>query len=70
MVKPVVLGWVNYFSHTNASSAFQKLQRFINIRFRRYLTKRRKGRGFGWQRYPNSKLYSMGLIYIESGLLK
>src|SRR5260364_316671 len=41
-IKPIVWGWVNYFKHTNASKAFKGLQRFINIRFRRYLTHRRK----------------------------
>jgi hypothetical protein len=55
--------------HTNASQAFRGLQRFVNIRFRRYLTQRRKGRGFGWKRFPNSKLYAMGLVYIGSGML-
>lgn len=56
LVNPLVTGWVNYFRHTNASNAFRGLRRFVNIRFRRYLTQRSKGRGFGWQRYPNSKL--------------
>jgi RNA-directed DNA polymerase len=70
LVNPVVRGWTNYFLHTNASDAFRRLQRFINTRFRRYLTFRRKGRGFGWRRHPNSKLYAMGLIYIGSGLLE
>jgi RNA-directed DNA polymerase len=69
-VKPVMRGWVNYFRHTNASQAFRGLQRFVNIRFRRYLTQRSKGRGFGWQRYPNRKLYTMGLPYIGSGMLE
>jgi group II intron reverse transcriptase/maturase len=69
-VNPLVTGWVNYFRHTNASQAFRGLQRFVNIRFRRYLTQRRKGRGFGWNRYPNSKLYAMGLAYIGSGQLE
>ena len=69
MVNPIVTGWANYFRHTNASQAFRGLQRFVNIRFRRYLTQRSKGRGFGWQRFPNSKLYAMGLAYIGSGLL-
>lgn len=69
-VNPLVTGWVNYFRHTNASQAFRGLQRFVNIRFRRYLTQRSKGRGFGWQRYPNSKLYAMGLAYIGSGMLE
>src|SRR5262252_7465976 len=44
------------FRHTNASQAFRGLQRFVHIRFRRYLTQRSKGRGFGWKRFPNSKL--------------
>src|SRR5919109_4104415 len=56
MVNPIVTGWVNYFRHTNASQAFRGLQRFVNIRFRRYLTQRSKGRGFGWKRFPNSQL--------------
>ena len=70
MVNPGVTGWANYFRHTNASQAFRGVQRFVNIRFRRYLTQRRKGRGFGWKRFPNSKLYTMGLAYIGSGLLE
>ena len=70
MVNPIVTGWANYFRHTNASQAFRGLQRFVNIRFRRYLTQRSKGRGFGWKRFPNSKLYAMGLAYIGSGMLE
>ena len=69
-IRPVVMGWVNYFRHTNASDAFRGLQRFINTRFRRYLTYRSKGRGFGWNKYPNKKLYAMGMIYIGSGLIE
>jgi RNA-directed DNA polymerase len=69
-VNPLVTGWVNYFRPTNASQAFRGLQRFVNIRFRRYLTQRSKGRGFGWNRYPNSKLYARGLAYIGSGQLE
>ena len=70
LIKPIVMGWVNYFRHTNASDAFRRLQRFINTRFRRYLTFRSKGRGFGWVKYPNKKLYAMGMIYIGSGMLE
>jgi RNA-directed DNA polymerase len=70
MVNPIVTGWANYFRHTNASQALRGLQRFVNIRFRRYLTQRSKGRGFGWKRFPNSKLYAMGLVYIGSGMLE
>lgn len=70
LVNPIVMGWVNYFRHTNASDAFRSLQRFINIRFRRYLNFRSKGRGFGWNKYPNSKLYAKGIAYIGSGLIR
>jgi Group II intron, maturase-specific domain len=47
MVNPIVLGWVHDCRHTNASQAFRGLQRFVNIRLRRYLPQRRKGRGLG-----------------------
>jgi RNA-directed DNA polymerase len=63
-------GWVNYFQHTNASEAFRRLQRFINLRVRRYLSQRRRERGTGWRRYPSRKLYAMGVIYIGSGRIR
>ena len=66
----IVRGWVNYYRHTSASQAFRRLQHFINTRFRRYLSYRSKRRGFGWDRYPDWKLYAMGMIYIASGLIK
>lgn len=66
----MVRGWTNYYLHTNASQAFRKLQRFINIRFRRYLHRRRKGSGYGWKHYSNKDLYEKGIIYIGSKLLK
>lgn len=69
-VNEVVLGWANYYRHTNASDAFRRLQRFINIRFRRYLNYRSKRRGFGWKEFPNAKLYAMGMIYIGSGFIR
>ena len=69
-INRTVEGWVNYFAHTNASQAFRRLQRFINIRFRRYLTFRSKGRGFGWKKYPNRRLYAMGITHIGSGRIR
>lgn len=69
-INRTVRGWVAYFAHTNASEAFRTLQRFINVRFRRYLTFRSKGRGFGWKKYPNKRLYAMGIIHIGSGRIR
>jgi RNA-directed DNA polymerase len=65
----VVGGWTNYHRHGNAAKTFRRLQEFVNNRTRRYLTYRRKGRGFGFDRYPTEKLYQMGLIQIHSGLV-
>lgn len=70
LINQKVLGWANYYRHTNASNAFRRLQRFINIRFRRYLNYRSKCRGFGWKEFPNKKLYAMGIIYIGSGFIR
>jgi RNA-directed DNA polymerase len=67
-VNPRMLGWVNSFRHTNASQAFRGVQRFVNIRLRRYLTQRSKGRGCGWKRFPNRQLDAMGLASMGSGL--
>jgi hypothetical protein len=69
-VNQSVRGWANYFRHTNASDAFRSLQRFINIRFRRFLNYRSKNRGFGWKAYPNAALYARGMIYIGSGVIR
>jgi hypothetical protein len=69
-INQTVRGWANYYRHTNASQAYRTLQRFINIRFRRYLTYRSKGRGFGWKKFPNKTLYARGLIYIGSRYLR
>ncbi len=69
-INVAVRGWAEYYRHTNASQAFRALQRFINTRFRRYLTYRSKGRGFGWKKYPNKRLYAKGIIYIGSGLIR
>jgi hypothetical protein len=50
----------------NKTNTVRQLQRTLyhkakqDIRFRRYLTFRSKGRGFGWKKYPNKRLYAMG----------
>jgi RNA-directed DNA polymerase len=69
-VNPLMTGGVNSFRHTKARQAFRGLPRCVHLRFRRSLTQRRKGRGFGWKRSPNSKLYALGLAYIGSGQLE
>jgi len=66
----VVRGWGNSYRHTNASQAFRALQRCINGRFRRYLTCRSTGRGFGGKRSPNRALYAKGIIDIGRRVIR
>src|SRR6266511_5951341 len=40
-------GWVNYYAHTHASQAFDKLQAYTNRRLRRHLRRRRQKSGLG-----------------------
>jgi hypothetical protein len=69
-VNQVGRGWVNSDRHPNASQAFRALQRFIKVRFRRYLTCRSQGRGFGWKQSPHRALYARGLIDIGSKVIR
>ena len=69
-INDVLRGWMNYYQHTNASDAFRRLQRFINLRVRRYLAQRHRERGSGWRRYPARTLYAMGLMHIGSGRIR
>ena len=66
-----LVGWTNYYRHTNASKAFQRLQDYCNQRVRRYLRRRKAKKGYGWKDYPNSYLHDiLGLEYIASGRLE
>jgi len=66
----VLIGWTNYFRHTNASQAFQKLQSYVNYKVRRYLKRRRGSRG-GARCYDDTYLYEiLNLKFIASGLLE
>ena len=67
-VNPIVTGGANDVRHPNASHAVRGLQRFVTLRFRRYVRQRSQGRGFGWTRCPHSTLSAMGLASIGSGL--
>jgi RNA-directed DNA polymerase len=55
-LKAAVEGWGNYYRHTHVSQACRAFQRFINTRFRRYRTYRRKGRGCGGKQSPHRRL--------------
>jgi group II intron reverse transcriptase/maturase len=70
ILNSVVRGWAEYHRYTHGASEMRRMQRFITNRTRRYLNYRTKRLGFGFDRYPDEKLYSMGLIQIHSGWVK
>ena len=64
-------GWTNYYRHTNAAEAFQRLQDYCNWKVRRYLQRRKERKGAGYQKYTNQFLYEiLGLEYIARGRLE
>lgn len=64
-INPVVLGWANYYTHTNASRAFDKVQWHLVTRVQNFLRyKKHRGR-YGYWLYPASHLFQqLGLVKI------
>ena len=58
-----LIGWTNYYQHTNATEAFKRTQDYCNQKVRRYLRRRKARKGYGWKDYPNSYLY--GVLKLE-----
>ena len=57
-------GWVGYFRLGNASATFQKLARFVNLRVRHVIWRRRGRRGYGWNKLTSDYIYGqLGLYY-------
>ncbi|MBT9171106.1 MAG: Group II intron-encoded protein LtrA [Actinobacteria bacterium] len=57
-LNPILLGWTNYYAHTNSHRIFRKLQAYTNSRLRKALRYRRKKEGVGRYRdLPNHILY-------------
>jgi RNA-directed DNA polymerase len=57
-------GWVGYFRLGHASATFHKLTRFVNLRVRHVIWRRRGRRGYGWNKLTSKYLYGqLGLYY-------
>jgi group II intron reverse transcriptase/maturase len=66
-----LIGWTNYYRHTNAREAFCGMQDYCNWKVRRYLQRRRARKGTGYKKYTNRFLYEiLGLEYIARGRLE
>ena len=70
-LNPVLLGWTQYYRHTNSSRVFQMLQSYTNKRIQKALRYRRKKKGVGrYRELPNHILYQRyGLVCIGMGLI-
>jgi group II intron reverse transcriptase/maturase len=65
-----LIGWTNYYRHTNSAKAFRRLQMYCNSKVRRYLRQRKAKKGYGWNDYPDDYLHEiLGLERIASGRL-
>jgi RNA-directed DNA polymerase len=62
-VNAVVRGWVNYFRIGNSTRAFQVVRYEIERKVRKFVSKRRKRRGFGWKRWSREEIYQKWGLY-------
>ncbi len=59
-----VRGWVAYFRLGNGAATFSKLIRFVNLRVRHVIWRRRGRRGYGWGKVTSGYIYGqLGLFY-------
>jgi RNA-directed DNA polymerase len=57
-------GWMAYFRLGNGSATFGKLARFINLRVRHVIWRRKGRRGYGWGKLTSDFIYGqLGLFY-------
>lgn len=63
IINPILRGWVNYFRVGMSSQCFGYIKDWVEKKVRRHLMKARNIRGFGWDRWSRSWLYtSLGLF--------
>jgi RNA-directed DNA polymerase len=62
-IRPVILGWVNYFRVGNARRAFGWIRFEMMRKIRRFAMKQKGRRGCGWKRWSNEAIYKeWGLV--------
>jgi RNA-directed DNA polymerase len=62
-IRPVVVGWVNYFRVGNARRAFDWIRFEMMRKIRRFVMKQKGRRGCGWKRWSNETIYKeWGLV--------
>ncbi len=71
-INPILVGWTNYYRHTNSHRVFRLLQAYTNDRLRKALRYRSKKKGVGRYRdLPNGILYRRyGLACVGMGRIR
>jgi RNA-directed DNA polymerase len=67
-VNEIVRGWVNYFRVGNASQAFAKVRYHVELKVRRFVSKKQKRSGFGWKRWSHDVVYGTWGLHSDYGL--
>lgn len=62
-IRPVIVGWINYFRVGNARRAFGWIRFEMMRKIRRFAMKQKGRRGCGWKRWSNETIYKeWGLV--------
>ncbi len=62
-IRPVIVGWINYFRVGNARRAFGWIRFEMMRKIRRFAMKQKGRRGCGWKRWSNEAIYKeWGLV--------
>lgn len=63
MIRPVIVGWVNYFRVGNSRRAFDWIRFEMMKKIRRFVMKQKGRPGCGWKRWSNETIYKeWGLV--------
>jgi RNA-directed DNA polymerase len=62
-IRPIIVGWVNYFRVGNSGHAFDWIRFEVMRKIRRFVMKQKGRRGCGWKRWSNEAIYKRwGLV--------
>ncbi len=67
-IRPVIVGWVNYFRVGNARRAFEWIRFEMMRKIRRFAMKQKGRPGCGWKRWSNETIYKQWGLVNEYGV--
>jgi RNA-directed DNA polymerase len=66
-VNAVIRGRVNYFRIGNSNRTFCKVRNYIEKKVRKFVMRRKKLKGFGWQRWSREDIYQKWGLFLTTG---